>query len=142
MRKLSGSRDKHRDMTRFAATEKADRHALITAALEAHEQRASAYVTLEADPQGDVPRPWIQYRIDDQVLNLDCTEPELETLIELLSDYSEFTIVSQERPDHATGINVRVQAYADRDRLGAVIERIFREVYDCPTNYRLWAAEV
>ncbi|MFC6903807.1 hypothetical protein [Halalkalicoccus tibetensis] len=122
-------------MTRFDADTEADRRALFAEAIEAHRTRDSGFCTLEADET-----TWIQ--VGEDVVNLDCTDAELDRLEALLNDFSAFSIEGMASPENVEGTNVRVQTYADEERIAGFLERCFREVYDRPEGYVAWATEV
>ncbi|MFB6126579.1 MAG: hypothetical protein ABEJ79_04690 [Halolamina sp.] len=157
-------------MTRFDADTPTDRRKLFADAVVAHRERASSFLTIEADeavlsdrdPADDgstaeatstaedaesdgaeTPErqpPWLQFA--ERTFNLDCTDAELDRLKELLSEYPEFRIDDLESPDDAAGTNVRVSARSDANRLADFADRVFRTVYDCEEEYRAWAVEV
>lgn len=151
-------------MTRFDADDAEARRALFVDAIDAHEQRSSPFLTIEADAaaeadaatevdgaaaetdeSGDdddenVAPPWVQYA--DGTLNLDCTDAELDRLKSLLDEFPAFSIDDLHRPDEAEGTNVRLTARTDPERVAQFLDRAFREVYERPEDYRAWAAEV
>jgi hypothetical protein len=104
--------------------------------------RDDAERTAGADEGDDAEQqvPWIQFA--DGVLNLDCTDEELDRLESLLGDYPAFRIDALESPDDAEGTNLRITARADANRVAGFVERAFREVYDLPEGYRGWVVEV
>ncbi|MEY7849737.1 hypothetical protein AB7C87_11135 [Natrarchaeobius sp. A-rgal3] len=152
-------------MTRFEATDPTDRRKLYVDAITAHRTRGSQFLTLEAggellenetptkSPDGDergmestagddaelVP-PWIQF--GDGTINLDCTDDELEALKELLTEFPAFKIDELTRPEAAEGVNVRVSAKADSNRIAQFVDSVFRRVYDLPEEFRVWAVEI
>ncbi|NGM69441.1 hypothetical protein G6M89_10560 [Natronolimnobius sp. AArcel1] len=133
-------------MSRFDATEPADRQKLYVDAITAHRERASGYLTLEADSdslpednlEGGV--PWVQF--GDGTLNLDCTDDELDELKDLLSEFAAFTIDAIVRPEELDGINVHISATADHERVAQLIEAVFRRVYGLPEDGRVWVTEI
>lgn len=147
-------------MTRFDADAPAERQKLFADAVLAHRERASAFLTVEAErpgaggeddsqpveggandsPDGDEPPPWIQFA--DGVLNLDCTEDELLRLKELLGEFPAFKIEELNRPEEAEGVNARVSAKADARRIGQFVDEAFRAVYGLGEDYRAWVVEV
>jgi len=128
-------------MSRFAASTADERRALIVDAIAAHRDRTSAFCTLEIEPvDQETPPPWIQYA--DGVLNLDCTDDELDRLKDVLERFPAMTIDELTRPENAEGTNVRVAARADDDRVAEAVDTIVREVYERPPDYRLWATEI
>lgn len=132
-------------MTRFDATTPDERRALIVDAIAAHRSRSSPHVTLEADvppPDTETGPAWIQYRAQDGLINLDCTDAELDRLSGVLDAYPECTIVARERPEEAAGTNVRIEAYTGDDRIAALVEELFRSAYGYEASVRLWAASV
>jgi len=143
-------------MTRFDAADPEARRALFVDAIDAHQQRSSPFLTVEADAaaeangaaaatgesedeEADAP-PWIQYA--DGKLNLDCTDAELDRLKSLLDEFSALSIDDLHRPEEAEGTNVRLSARTDPERVAQFLDRAFREVYERPEDYRAWAAEV
>jgi hypothetical protein len=158
-------------MTRFDADAPEERQKLFADGIAAHRERASAFVTFEADAdaaalggggdaseEGEIEReeesadggdesgdpqqapPWVQF--GDGTLNLDCTDAELDELKALLGEFPAFKIDDIVRPDEAEGVNVRVSALADANRVSQCVERVFREVYDQPAEYRVWVTAV
>ena len=84
-------------MDRFSASDREDRRLLFADAIRAHRERGSPFLTLEADRDAtpedeldshdsggetDVRPPWVQF--GDGVVNMDCTEAELDRLKSLL----------------------------------------------------------
>jgi hypothetical protein len=142
-------------MTRFDAATPEDRRKLFAEAITAHRERASPFVTFEAhadagtdaaeaedsaDEEPTQAPPWVQFA--DGTLNLDCTDEELDALKSLLSEFPAFKIDDLTRPEEAEGVNVRVSALADPNRVSQCVEQIFREVFDQPEEFRVWVAEV
>ena len=128
-------------MYRFDASDPDEREDLVRAAIAAHRDRGSQFCTFEAEPtDAETPPPWIQY--GDGLLNLDCTDGELDRLKTALEAFPELTITDLTRPEEAEGTNVRIEAYTDDDRVAAAIDAIFLEAYDRPTDYRLWVTEI
>jgi hypothetical protein len=143
-------------MTRFDAVTPEERQKLFAEGIAAHRERGSAFVTFEVDAsasatdsneteseESDAPEqapPWVQF--GDGMLNLDCTDEELDDLKSLLGEFPAFKIDEITRPEEAEGVNVRVSALADVNRVSQCIERVFREVYDQPEDFRAWATTV
>lgn len=128
-------------MTRFRATDPAERQRLFADAIRAHRERASAYLTVETDCGDDeMAPPWMQFA--DGVYNLDCTDDELDRLKGVLETFPAFTIDQLTSPEEATGTNVRISAMVDENRLAQFFERVFRTVYDCPETYVAWVTEI
>lgn len=145
-------------MTRFDAATPEERRKLFVEGITAHRERASPFVTFEAhadatpvadetpDTESDAEDepeetpPWVQF--GDGMLNLDCTDDELDDLKSLLGEFPAFKIDDLIRPEEAEGVNVRVSALADPNRVAQCIDRIFREVYDQPEEFRAWVAAV
>ncbi len=144
-------------MTRFDAATPEERQKLFAEGVVAHRERASPFVTFEAhadasadgeapdsDAEGDdepeEAPPWVQF--GDGTLNLDCTDDELDALKSLLGEFPAFKIDDLTRPEEAEGVNVRVSALADPNRVAQCVERIFQEVYDQPEQFRVWVASV
>ncbi|NHN59865.1 MULTISPECIES: hypothetical protein [Halorussus] len=95
--------------------------------------------TADADDPEALP-PWVQF--GDGVLNLDCTEDELDELKSVLGEFPAFKIDDITRPEEAEGVNVRVSALADPNRVAQCVDRVFREVYGQPESFRAWVAAV
>jgi len=145
-------------MTRFDADSPEDRQKLFAEGIAAHRERGSAFVTFEAhrdasagedfeaserEHEDDDPErapPWIQF--GDGVCNLDCTDEELEDLKRLLSEFPAFKVDELTRPEEVEGVNVRVSALADANRVAQFVERAFRGVYDQPETFRAWVTAV
>lgn len=149
-------------MTRFDAATPEDRQKLFGEGIAAHRERGSAFVTFEAhasastteaeatddhaedeSEESEEPErapPWVQF--GDGTLNLDCTDDELDGLKSLLGEFPAFKIDEITRPEEAEGVNVRVSALADPNRVAQCIDRVFREVYDQPEDFRAWVAAV
>jgi hypothetical protein len=144
-------------MTRFDAADPAARRKLYVDAITAHRERGSAFLTLEADatgtdrdpesggdsddaPAADLGAPWVQF--GDGTINLDCTEAELDALTERLEEFPAFKIADLTRPEEAEGVNVRIGAKADPNRIAQFVDDVFLEVYGLPSTVRVWAAEV
>ena len=141
-------------MTRFDADDPRERRKLFAEAIAAHRTRASPFVTIEADTEGDsdegdadgdegdgdTPRPWLQF--GDNTFNLDVTDAELDALKGLVGEFPEFRIEQLESPDEAEGTNARITARSDPNRLATFADRVFLDVYDRPNGYRAWVAGV
>jgi len=140
-------------MTRFDASVPAERRKLYVDAITAHRERGSGFLTLEADDAvyderddtaeqsaAELGVPWIQF--GDGMVNLDCTDAELEALKELLEAFPAFKIDDLTRPEDADGINVRISAKADANRIAQFIDDVFLEVYDLPSTVRIWLVDV
>ncbi|RQG97046.1 hypothetical protein [Natrarchaeobius chitinivorans] len=148
-------------MTRFDAAEPTDRRKLYVDSITAHRQRGSPFLTLEADATGiedgaandfdtnpeatddhdsELGSPWIQFA--DGTINLDCTESELERLKDVLGDFPAFKIDELTRPEEAEGVNVRVSAKADPNRIAQFVDAVFLRVYELPNEFRIWAVEI
>ncbi|MFB6095882.1 MAG: hypothetical protein ABEJ74_00650 [Haloferacaceae archaeon] len=141
-------------MTRFDADSTTERRKLFVDAIEAHRQRGSAFLTIEAEPTeteaaaaDDLPEdapehstPWVQFA--DRTFNVDCTDDELTALKDLLNDYPEFRIDQLETPEEAHGTNVRISARADANRLAEFADRVLQAVYGRDPDYRAWVVAV
>jgi len=86
--------------------------------------------------------PWVQFSDRESLLNLDCTDPELDRLKELVDDYPSFRIDELTRPEDAEGTNARVSARADPNRIAEFVDETFRRVYGRPPDYRAWVVRI
>jgi hypothetical protein len=136
-------------MTRFDADDAEGRRKLVADAVAAHRERASAFLTLEADAAtlaaddaGDPPVPWVQYAGEEGVLNLDCTDEELDRLDGLLSEFPAFKVRERTEPEEAEATNLKIGALADGGRIGQFVDRLFVDVYGLEEDYRLWVARL
>ncbi|WP_226480228.1 hypothetical protein [Natrinema amylolyticum] len=149
-------------MTRFDAAEPAERRKLYVDAITAHRERGSAFLTLEVDEgaletndetgteresdsesddgSAEAGVPWVQF--GDGTINLDCTDDELDALKAVLEEFPAFKIDDLIRPEDATGVNVRISAKADQNRIAQFVDDVFLEVYDLPATVRVWAVDV
>lgn len=135
-------------MTRFNASTPAERRKLYVDAITAHRERGSGFLTLEADDAvrdeqkeaEPLSTPWVQF--GDETVNIDCTDVELEAVKALLEDFPAFKIDDLTRPEEADGINVRISAKADPNRIAQFIDDVFLEVYDLSSTVRIWVVEV
>ena len=155
-------------MTRFEAADPAERRTLYVDAITAHRRRGSEFLTLEVDGEvfesdsddgtfedddgsengegvGDgldpeLGLPWIQF--GDGTINVDCTDTELETLKTVLGEFPAFKIDEIHRPDDAEGVNVRISAKADPNRIAQCLDAIFQRVYGLPDDVRIWVVEI
>ena len=140
-------------MTRFDAADAAERRKLFAEAVIAHRNRGSQFCTVEVDPADapgvdaadddaadPAPVPWIQFA--EQTFNLDCTEAELDRLTDLLAEFPECRIDRTERPDETEGVNVRITARSDANRLGQFADRALQATYDLDDDYRAWVTQL
>ncbi|MGQ3410963.1 hypothetical protein ACT4ML_01695 [Natrinema sp. LN54] len=142
-------------MTRFDATEPAERRKLYVDAITAHRERGSGFLTLEADESAletdtdtdtdaetaaELGVPWVQF--GDGTINVDCTDEELDTLKTVLGEFPAFKIDELNRPEEVEGVNVRISAKADPNRIAQFVDDVFCKVYDLPSVFRVWAVEV
>ena len=140
-------------MTRFRAESEAERRALFAEAIAAHRTRESQFCTLEAE-EGE---PWVQIGSDTgaadsasqsesgygaDVLNLDCTDEELDRLKTLLNEFPDFSIEDLASPENVRGTNVRIGTFADDERIAGFVERCFQTVYEQPEDVGVWATEI
>jgi hypothetical protein len=126
-------------MTRFDAATEETRRELFADAIRAHEERDSRFLTIEAATDEEQP-PWMQFA--DGLVNLDCTDTELDRLKSMLNDYPAFRIDELERPEDADGTNVRIAARADPERVAGFFDRTFTEAYERPAEFRAWVTAV
>lgn len=134
-------------MTRFDADDARERQRLFADAIAAHRNRDSAFCTFEVDAahaseDDDFGAPWLQYTDDDGVVNLDCTAAEHDRILGVLDDFPAFKVRELNDPEDAPGKNVRIGALADANRIAQFTERVFRDAYELPEDYRVWAATV
>lgn len=132
-------------MTRFDASDPAERRALVVDALTAHRERGSPYVTLTTDPDEDDRErghgaPWLQFF--DGTLALDCTDAELDRLKATVDDYPALVVEELVSPEDAEGTHARLTARTDDDRIAQAVDDVFVRVYGRAEAYRLWAVEV
>ncbi|EMA36739.1 hypothetical protein [Halococcus hamelinensis] len=138
-------------MTRFDAATEGERRELFVDAIRAHGERESPFLTIEVAVEAppipdedaeDEPTlaPWVQFA--DGVVNLDCTEDELDRANALLDEYPEFVVDELTRPEEAEGVNLRVAARTDPARVAEFVDRAFQDVYDCAPDYRAWVTAV
>ncbi|WP_222917668.1 hypothetical protein [Natrinema sp. SYSU A 869] len=149
-------------MTRFDAAEPAERRKLYVDAITAHRERGSGFLTLEADEgtletNGETATeresdsesddgstepsvPWVQF--GDGTINLDCTDDELDELKAVLEEFPAFKIDDLIRPEDAEGVNVRISAKADQNRISQFVDDMFLEVYDLPAAFRVWIVDI
>lgn len=137
-------------MTRFDAADTAERRKLFAEAVLAHRNRGSQFTTIEVDPadtpdidtddDDPAPVPWIQFA--EKTFNLDCTEAELDRLEDVLNEFPECRIDRIERPDEAEGVNVRITARSDANRLGQFADRALQATYGLDDDYRAWVTQV
>ncbi|MDZ7850370.1 MAG: hypothetical protein U5K70_06015 [Halodesulfurarchaeum sp.] len=137
-------------MNRFAGTTAEERAALIVAAIRAHRDRQSPYLTLEVDPESDPkrsggatvgPPPWIQYREQDERLNLDCTADELDSMRAAIDQIGGVRVTEQESVEGG-GTNLRISVSGDDERVAHVMEQILVDGFGLPADHRLWAIEI
>lgn len=110
---------------------------------DASEHDADA-ATTDADPLADdEPTPaWVQFSGPEGQLNLDCTDEEYDRLTGVLSEFPEFTVQEQTAPEDAEGRNLRIEAWADDERIAAVIEQLFVDGFGYDEDVRLWVTEL
>ncbi|MFP4530184.1 MAG: hypothetical protein ACLFNC_02720 [Halodesulfurarchaeum sp.] len=137
-------------MNRFAGTTSAERESLIVAAIRAHRERQSPYLTVEAEPEADSertgeanggPPPWIQYRDRDDRLNLDCTAAELSSIRAAVDRIGGVHITEQESVETG-GTNLRIGVSGEDERVAHVIEQLLVDGFGLPADHRLWATEI
>ena len=141
---------RNRPVTRFDAATADGRRELFADAIRAHDERDSAFLTIEAAGNGanagndagsgSESTPWVQFA--DGTLNLDCTDDELDRLKSLLDEFPSFTVDDLTTPEDVDGTNVRVVARTDDERVGEFVDRVFQRVYNRPDGYRAWVTVV
>ncbi|MFB6071114.1 MAG: hypothetical protein ABEJ76_08830 [Halanaeroarchaeum sp.] len=130
-------------MTRFDAATADGRVGLVADAIAAHRERDSHHCTVVTGGGiPDEPAPWVQFAGRDSVLNVDVTDAEYDRLERVLEEVRGLTVAERSSPDDADGTNVRLAVQVDDDRVAQVVERLFREVFDRPADYRLWATQI
>lgn len=132
-------------MSRFEASNPSKRRELISAAVAAHRERSSRFCTFEPDRADvtdgdDLGVPWVQ--CSGERISFDCTADELERSKGLLDAYQRYSVEEIVRPDDAAGNNVTVSTTEDRARIAEFVDDLFVEVFELPTEYRLWVAAV
>ena len=136
-------------MTRFDAADPTDRRKLYVDAITAHRERGSGFLTIEADDavlervdelDPELGVPWLQF--GDGTINVDCTDDELDELKSVLGEFPAFKIDEIHRPEEAEGVNVRISAKADPNRIAQCLDAIFRQVYGLPEDVRVWIVEL
>ncbi|AGB39178.1 hypothetical protein [Natronococcus occultus] len=136
-------------MTRFDADEPSERRKLYAAGIQAHRERGTGFVTFEVDEDSlsaaedvdpELGTPWVQFA--DGTINLDCTDTELESLKDLLSEFPVFKIDEINRSKEIEGVNVRISAKADPNRIGQFVDAVFARVYGLPEDVRVWLVDL
>jgi hypothetical protein len=129
-------------MSRFAADSPAERRELIADAVRAHRERESRFCTVEADPEfaDEMGVHWVQF--GEGLVNLDCTDAELDRLTDLLDARGGMSVTERASPEDAEGTNVRVEVHGDAERIAGLIEDCFQEVYELPESVRVWVVAV
>ena len=131
-------------MSRFDATTRAERQALITDGIRAHRERSSGFCTFEADEGAadavELGRPWVQCAGDET--SFDCTESELDRTKSLLESYSRYQVAELHRPEDAEGVHAVVDTPGDLERRSAFVDDVFTEVFERPESYRLWVSAI
>ncbi len=129
-------------MSRFSATAPEERRDLFAGAIRAHQERGSAFVTFEAETEGDDPVPWVQVAGDDGLLNLDCTDAELPAVEAAISSFGGATIVDRTAPEEAEGTNLRVTVDGDAERLAMLVQTVFQDGFGVPEGTPIWVTEL
>lgn len=120
-------------MTRFEASEPAQRRALIAEAVTAHRRRDSEAAVFEA---GDV-----RVRYADRVIRLDVDPDERDRLDAVLGEFPVFKRKQPETRKAEEGV-VYVSAIADAKHAADFLEAAFREVYGRAEGYELRVVRV
>ncbi|MFW5900503.1 MAG: hypothetical protein ACOCTH_01845 [Halodesulfurarchaeum sp.] len=131
-------------MNRFAGSTRAERESLIEAAIRAHRERKSSFLTVEADPNHSDsagPAPWMQYRAQDAICNLDCRDGELDSITATVDSLGGITIVEQSSVPEG-GTNLRLRIPGDDKRVAQVIETLFIDGFGLSDSFRLWATAI
>lgn len=136
-------------MNRFTGTSQSERASLVVAAIRAHRERDSPFLTVKADTastgasenESEGPAPWIQYRDPDAICNLDCTDAELDSIRATVDRIGGVTIVEQQSVEDG-GTNLRLRVPGDDERVAQVIETLFIDGLGLPESFRLWAVAV
>ena len=93
-------------------------------------------------PRGAGPNPWIQYRARDALLNLDCTDVELESVQAVIDDVGGARVTDRRSPDGAVGTNLKISVPGDDERVAMAVESLFAEGFGLGGAYRLWVTEI
>ncbi|ELZ08624.1 hypothetical protein C479_14833 [Halovivax asiaticus JCM 14624] len=132
-------------MSRFDATARDERRALIEDGIRAHQERSSGFCTFEADESttDDVSNlgiPWVQCTGDET--SFDSTEAELDRAKTLLESYPRYQIAELLRPEEAGGVHVVIETPGELDRRTRFVDELFTDVFGLPASYRLWVSSV
>lgn len=134
-------------MNRFVGSSPDERKGLVLDAIEAHRDRKSGHLTLEAEREtadgedASGPPPWVQYRERDSHLNLDCTAEELPSIERAVGTLGGVTITDRTAIPEA-GTNLRLTVNGDDERVAMVIETLFLDGFECEADVSVWAAEI
>lgn len=130
-------------MTRFAADTRDERLALVADGIAAHRERASPFVTVEAEPGPNMAvAPWVQYAADEGLLNLDCRGSEVDAVASAIESFGGATITERHSPEEAEGTNLRVAIRGDPERVAMLVDSIFRDGFGLPAGYRAWVTAI
>ncbi|AGB16531.1 hypothetical protein Halru_1933 [Halovivax ruber XH-70] len=132
-------------MSRFDATTRDERAALIEAGIRAHRERLSEFCTFEADESttddgANLGIPWVQCAGDET--SFDSTEEELDRVKSLLESYPRYQIAELHRPEDADGVHVIVDTPGELHRRAQFVDDLFIHVFERPESYRLWASAI
>ncbi|MFC7226577.1 hypothetical protein N0B31_04120 [Salinirubellus salinus] len=129
-------------MTRFEATDPADRLGLAVDAVTAHRARSSDGVRFEGHPvaaDGDSAAPVVEYT--DRVLRLELDDAARERLDELLGSFPVFKLKQPETRKADAGV-VYVSVIADAKHAAEFVDATFREVHGLGDGYELRVVRV
>jgi len=134
-------------MTRFSAETGAERRTLFAEAIAAHRERESPFLTIEAQrsegaPTEDGPAPWVQFATDAGLLNLDCTDEEIDAVESVVREFGGARIVERTAPEEADGINLQIAVEGDEERIATLIESLFRDGFGLAEDYWAWATRI
>lgn len=120
-------------MTRFDASEPAQRRALLAEAITAHRRRGSDEARFQAEDH--------EVRFADRTITLTVSAAERERLDALLGEFPVFKL-DQPATRKASEDTVYIAAIADPKHAADFLDRTFREVYGLGEGYTLWAVGV
>jgi len=129
-------------VTRFEATDPAERLGLAVDAVTAHRARSSDGVRFEGrTPDGSDERAVTTVEYTDRLLRLELDEEGRERLDECLGAFPVFKLKQPETRKADPGV-VFVSAIADAKHAAEFVDAVFREVYALGDEYELRVVRV